>query len=168
MPAVFFLIISGKIIIYFKFVREFNRKHSVFTNIEHSLKCRILWVQWQLYNLSISLFLPILDSGSAALFIVGIEAWEMPLPDPPEQEEWGRGMQCGSFPGKLWSFTISVVLNWNKGCKRGFVSLDATLEYQVMLVLVFWLLQGLWSQPSWPGFILNSHHKFCTGWYMCL
>lgn len=33
---------------------------------------------------------------------------------------------------------------------------------------MFWLWQRLWSQSSWPEFILNSHHKFCTGWYMCL
>lgn len=33
---------------------------------------------------------------------------------------------------------------------------------------MFWLWQRLWSQSSWPEFISNSHHKFCTGWYMCL
>lgn len=45
--------------------------------------------------------------------------WDMPLPDRPKQEEGGRGVRCGSFPGKLRNFTISVALNWSKGYKAG-------------------------------------------------
>lgn len=81
--------------------------------------------------------------------------WAVLLPEPPEQEESGRGVRCGSFPDKPQSFAAlcSAGARVTKqtrefGCSFGTREAGAALLVLAGLVMSALASRAPFSQPS--------------------